>query len=243
MFAATNKRKLSTEEKEGNEEKKIKTEKEKKKEEGKEDETKTEAGAAEEKDADMEKGAAEEEKEDAKKENYVKDNAVKEDEEENDAEKKETSSSGAVFQPPETLAKAASVVDKAPPKRCTQCRAILDNNPNLRIRENEPVDGVEEMIALTDDKLSVEGMDSEDRVTNIVTAYSIFDKNDHLVDFSVGLLEKNVELFFNGYLKPLVADNPASIEGGVPVVKVGPIHEWWSTGFDKDSVPTIGKAL
>ena len=72
---------------------------------------------------------------------------------------------------------------------------------------------------------------------------SVFDKNDHLVDFSAVALDKGVQIFFNGYLKPLIADNPGSTEGGVPAVKIGPIVEWWSTGFDKDANSTIGKTV
>merc|ERR1712142_913885 len=83
-------------------------------------------------------------------------------------------------------------------------------------------------------------MDCEDRPTVLVTSYSVFDKNDHLVDFSAVALDKGVQIFFNGYLKPLIADNPGSTEGGVPAVKIGPIVEWWSTGFDKDANSTIG---
>ena len=234
MFAAaaTNKRKLSNDEEKGNEEKKIKT-----------DEVKKDTEVTAEK-KEKANGEAEEDEKAVKKETEEESAGKKDDgagKSEEDAVKEDAAAAESKFKPPETIAKATAKVDKSPPKRCNQCRAILDNNPNLKIRENEPIDGVEEMIALTDDKLAVEGMDGEDRVTNLVTAYSIFDKNDHLVDFSTGLIEKNVELYFNGYLKPLIADNPASIEGGVPVVKVGPIHEWWSTGFDKDSVPTIGK--
>ena len=77
-------------------------------------------------------------------------------------------------------------------------------------------------------------------MTNLVTSFSVFDKNDHLVDFSTGLIDNNVEIYFNGYLKPLGAENPASTQGGVPVVKAGPIVEWWSTGFDKDANATLG---
>ena len=78
--------------------------------------------------------------------------------------------SGSVFQPPAVVA-APKKVDKSPPKRCSDCRAILDNNPNLKIRENEPVEAVEEVIALTDPRLAVEGMDCEDRPTVLVTSY------------------------------------------------------------------------
>ena len=85
-------------------------------------------------------------------------------------EAKSSTEQEAGFRPP-TVVAAPKKVDKAPPKRCSECRAILDNNPNLKIRENEPVEAVEEVIALTDPRLAVEGMDCEDRPTVLVTSY------------------------------------------------------------------------
>ena len=39
--------------------------------------------------------------------------------------------------------------------------------------------------------------------------YSIYDKNTHLCPFDSGLIEKNIELFFSGYLKPIYDENPS----------------------------------
>lgn len=39
--------------------------------------------------------------------------------------------------------------------------------------------------------------------------YSIYDKNTHLCPFDTGLIEKNIELFFSGYLKPIYDENPS----------------------------------
>ena len=41
------------------------------------------------------------------------------------------------------------------------------------------------------------------------SVYSIYDKNTHLCPFDSGLIEKNVELFFSGYLKPIYDENPS----------------------------------
>lgn len=38
---------------------------------------------------------------------------------------------------------------------------------------------------------------------------SIYDKNTHLCPFDSGLIEKNIELFFSGYLKPIYDENPS----------------------------------
>lgn len=47
-------------------------------------------------------------------------------------------------------------------------------------------------------------------IINIFSSvYSIYDKNTHLCPFDSGLIEKNVELFFSGYLKPIYDENPS----------------------------------
>ena len=38
---------------------------------------------------------------------------------------------------------------------------------------------------------------------------SIFDKNTHLCPFDTGLIEKNVELYFSGVVKPIYDENPS----------------------------------
>jgi len=44
-------------------------------------------------------------------------------------------------------------------------------------------------------------------VVNVV--YSIYDKNTHLCAFDSGLIEKNVELYFSGCVKPIYDENPS----------------------------------
>ena len=41
-----------------------------------------------------------------------------------------------------------------------------------------------------------------------VTDFTIFDKHMHLCPFDTGLVEKNVELFFSGTVKPIYDENP-----------------------------------
>ena len=41
---------------------------------------------------------------------------------------------------------------------------------------------------------------------------SVYDKNGHLCPFDSGLIEKNIELFFSGYVKPIYDENQL-IEG------------------------------
>ena len=40
----------------------------------------------------------------------------------------------------------------------------------------------------------------------------MYDKNGHLCPFDSGLIEKNIELFFSGYVKPIYDENQL-IEG------------------------------
>lgn len=39
--------------------------------------------------------------------------------------------------------------------------------------------------------------------------YSVYDKNTHLCSFDTGLIEKNKELFFSGFVKPIYDENPS----------------------------------
>ena len=38
---------------------------------------------------------------------------------------------------------------------------------------------------------------------SVILFYSVYDKCGHLAAFDTGLIEKNVELFFSGYVKPI----------------------------------------
>jgi len=39
--------------------------------------------------------------------------------------------------------------------------------------------------------------------------HSIYDKNTHLCAFDSGLIEKNIELYFSGCVKPIYDENPS----------------------------------
>ncbi|KAJ7334456.1 DNA (cytosine-5)-methyltransferase 1 [Desmophyllum pertusum] len=131
-----------------------------------------------------------------------------------------------------------------PPAKCKECKQLLDS-PDLRLFLGSSDDAVEEFVALTDPRLSLfsgeeEQFDSyNDRPQHKITNFSIYDKNTHLCPFDSGLIEKNIELFFSGYLKPIYDENP-SPEGGVPVKSIGPINEWWVAGFDGGENALIG---
>ena len=70
-------------------------------------------------------------------------------------------------------------------------------------------------------------------------ASRVYDKNMHLCPFDTGLIEKNVELFFSGAVKPIYDDNPDPSDG-VPTKQLGPINSWWIAGFDGGEKALIG---
>lgn len=69
--------------------------------------------------------------------------------------------------------------------------------------------------------------------------FSVYDKNGHLCSFDTGLIEKNVMLYFSGYIKAIYEED-ASPESGVPTKDMGPINEWYVSGFDGGELALIG---
>ncbi|KAK0063574.1 DNA (cytosine-5)-methyltransferase 1 [Biomphalaria pfeifferi] len=133
---------------------------------------------------------------------------------------------------------------KALPLRCNECLKYLDD-PDLKLFPGDADEAVEEMIALTDPKLSLYTGDedhdkmAEDRPQHKITNFSIYDKNTHLCAFDTGLIERNKYLFFSGVLKPIFEED-SSPEGGVPCRNMGPINEWFVSGFDGGENALIG---
>lgn len=65
------------------------------------------------------------------------------------------------------------------------------------------------------------------------------DDYDHLVPFDEGLLESGQELYLFGFIHPVVSDD-SKLQNEIKGVKMGPIVEWWFTGFDRDDSIQIG---
>ncbi|XP_014253428.1 DNA (cytosine-5)-methyltransferase 1-like [Cimex lectularius] len=137
-----------------------------------------------------------------------------------------------------TIAKMKSVT-----KRCDICCQLLESD--IKLYEGHPNNAVEEFVALTDPKLSLFTGDEEvvddydSRPQNKITHFSIYDKAGHLCPFDNGLVERNVLLYFSGYLKP-VYEEDGRIEGGIPTKDLGPINEWWISGFDGGEKALVG---
>ncbi|RZF31855.1 hypothetical protein LSTR_LSTR009502 [Laodelphax striatellus] len=135
-------------------------------------------------------------------------------------------------------------VNHPQPAKCRECHQIL-NSPDTIAYAGHPNGSVEEFIALTDPKLSLftgdENFVSEqdERPQNKITHFSVYDKEGHLCSFDSGLIERNVLLFFSGYIKAIYEESPEP-EDGVAAHDIGPINEWWLSGFDGGEKALIG---
>uniref|UniRef100_A0A1B6LRH7 RFTS domain-containing protein n=1 Tax=Graphocephala atropunctata TaxID=36148 RepID=A0A1B6LRH7_9HEMI len=139
---------------------------------------------------------------------------------------------------------ATEKVKKVGPAKCDICRQLLLDS-DLRLYVGHPRDAVDEYIALTDPKLSLftgeEGCINEydERPQNKITQFSVYDKAGHLCPFDGGLIERNVLLYFSGYVKAVYEESPEP-EGGIPAKDMGPINEWWVSGYDGGERALIG---
>ncbi|XP_063841265.1 LOW QUALITY PROTEIN: DNA (cytosine-5)-methyltransferase PliMCI-like [Scylla paramamosain] len=128
--------------------------------------------------------------------------------------------------------------------RCEICRQHL-SSPDLLLYPGHPEGSVEEFIALTDQRLSLFTGNEEfiheydERPQHKITEFNVYDTEGHLCPFDGGLIERNVLLYFSGFLKPIYEEDP-SAEGGIPTKDIGPINEWWISGFDGGEKALIG---
>lgn len=67
----------------------------------------------------------------------------------------------------------------------------------------------------------------------------VSDENGDSVPFSSGLIEAGHQLFLNGWVKDVTSESAEST-GGVPVKEMGPITEWWFSGFDGSDGLIVG---
>ncbi|KAK9745054.1 Cytosine specific DNA methyltransferase replication foci domain [Popillia japonica] len=126
-------------------------------------------------------------------------------------------------------------------ERCNICRQYLKE---LLIYNGHPNKAVDEFITLTDEKLMLfngnEDVDEHDeRPTNKITHFSVYDMNGHLCPFDTGLIEQNKLLYFSGYVKPVYDENSLP-DNGIPTKDMGPINEWYVSGFDGGEKAVVG---
>ena len=150
----------------------------------------------------------------------------------NEAVEKKLKADGDTAANEETKVKV--VADKVSTARCGTCRQLVDSPDTIRY-ESHPQGAVEEFIGMSDPKLSLfeEGdFGGEDSMPQYkLTGFTVYDKAGHVVPFDTGLIDKNKEIFFSGYLKHLTCEDPG-LEDSVPVYDCGPINSWWNAGFD-----------
>jgi DNA (cytosine-5)-methyltransferase 1 len=129
-----------------------------------------------------------------------------------------------------------------PPKRCIDCRQFLDD-PSFKVFLGDPENAMEEFITLADPRLCLlsDGMEME--VTELpqhkITDFTVYDKHMHLCPFDTNLIERNVELYFSGSVKPIYDENPDPSDG-IPTRQLGPINVWWIAGFDGGEKALVG---
>ena len=77
----------------------------------------------------------------------------------------------------------------------------------------------------------------EVRVTQVV----FYDQIGHVVpfDFDPDILSRGLEIFLSGFFKMLTDDDPLS-ENGIPVTQVGPLCEWWISGYGSGENIVLG---
>lgn len=115
------------------------------------------------------------------------------------------------------------------------CQRFDDSN--LKYFPGPPADAIEEIIALTDPSLSLftgeeEYMSELDQRPILkLTQFGIYDEPGHLCHLDGGAIEANHFLYAYGYVKPVWNDNPGT-EGGIATKEIGPINEWFVSGFD-----------
>ncbi|KAF5294330.1 hypothetical protein FQR65_LT10783 [Abscondita terminalis] len=141
-----------------------------------------------------------------------------------------------------------SAVEKPPQvkaERCTICKQYIDE---VSLYNGHPNNSVEEFIALTDERLmlftgnELDLHETDERPVHKVSYLNlrnVYDKNGHLCPFDTGLIEANKLLYFSGYVKPIYEED-ASTENGIPTMDMGPINEWYISGFDGGEKALVG---
>ncbi|XP_023248087.1 DNA (cytosine-5)-methyltransferase PliMCI [Copidosoma floridanum] len=128
---------------------------------------------------------------------------------------------------------------------CSICQQRLDD---IIFYDKRPLDGKSEAMSIVDNRLVLfdgeennEYSQEDTRAYNKITCFSVYCKNGHLCSFDSGLIDKDKEIYFSGYVKPIYSEDPVITDGvAIPGKNFGPIVEWWTTGFDVGEKPTVG---
>nr|CAB3239240.1 DNA (cytosine-5)-methyltransferase 1 [Phallusia mammillata] len=122
----------------------------------------------------------------------------------------------------------------------TKCRECRQHLTDVKLFPGDPPGSEEEFVVLTHESLALfVGNEETGRPQHKITDFTVYDKSTHVCSFDSGLVERNVELFFSGVIKP-VYDEDSSTDNGVPGSRFGPINEWWTAGFDGGERALVG---
>ncbi|XP_072458541.1 DNA (cytosine-5)-methyltransferase 1-like [Notamacropus eugenii] len=146
--------------------------------------------------------------------------------------------------PPPRESTSARVTAPREIPQCPQCLQYLDD-PELKHFLGDPSDALAEPEMLAEKLLCIfeeseEGFESYDYFPqHKITCFSVYDTMGHLCAFDTGLVEKNIELYFSGVVKPIYEED-SSPEGGIKAKALGPINGWWITGYEGGEKAFIG---
>ncbi|KAL4142389.1 hypothetical protein QTP88_004856 [Uroleucon formosanum] len=101
-----------------------------------------------------------------------------------------------------------------------------------------PSDAGSECIVLANEVLANIFTDKFNIIQHRLINYSIYDENGHMCSIDSGMMEKNVNLYITGYVKPIY-NHSLDIKGGI-ACNAGPILEWWLSSYDGGSQALIG---
>ncbi|KAL5240708.1 hypothetical protein ACI65C_008118 [Semiaphis heraclei] len=101
-----------------------------------------------------------------------------------------------------------------------------------------PSDAGSECIVLANEVLANIFTDNFNIIQHNLINYSIYDENGHMCSIDSGMMERNVNLYITGYVKPIY-NRSLDIKGGIACM-AGPILEWWLSSYDGGDQALIG---
>ena len=116
------------------------------------------------------------------------------------------------------------------------CQHCLQPLAEVKTRPASLPDALSESRALRTPLLSLQNghEDEEDDVQLLLHDFYFYDESDHVVQLNSSLIQAGKAVFFDGGVSPIGGGTAADGGGGgVRVCKVGPVVEWWNTGFRK----------
>lgn len=139
-------------------------------------------------------------------------------------------------------------MDKTSNRYCTICCQELDNVATVQSSSNVLLD---ELAMLTHPqiiKTTVEGESIETYVPQVkINDYYITDEHGHMVPFDTGLIESGHKLYLYGNVSDILSsedddkeEDDLNTSNDVPAGHLGPLTEWWFSGFDGTSKILLG---